>query len=133
MAPRSWKLVRPQALSSQPENATLNLRPKSWVSSWPSRKKVSACAYGVTSNASVRQTPAYGQAVTLRTVLPHASRVVMPTAASRRMQVGRVVDVDEVQLEVLARGHVQDAVGVLLGEIGQHVELVRGQRARRGS
>ena len=38
--PRSWKFVRPHALSLQPENATLNLRPKSCVSSWPSRKNV---------------------------------------------------------------------------------------------
>ena len=42
----------------------------------------------MTSNVSVWQTPASGQAVTLRTELPHASRVVMPTAASRRMSVG---------------------------------------------
>ena len=38
----------------------------------------------MTSNVSVWHTPASGQAVTLRTELPHASRVVMPTAASRR-------------------------------------------------
>ena len=39
----------------------------------------------MTSNASSRQTPASGQAVTLRTAFPQASRVVMPTEASRRM------------------------------------------------
>ncbi len=47
-----------------------------------------------------------GHAVTLRTALPQASRVVMPTAASRRISVGRVFDVDEVELDVLARGDV---------------------------
>ena len=47
-----------------------------------------ASACGVTSKVSSRQTPARGQAVTLRTVLPHASRVVMPTAASRRIKLG---------------------------------------------
>ena len=88
MQPMSWKFARPHGLSLQPENATLNLRPKFCVSSWPSKNIVSACAYGATSNDSVWQTPAYGQAVTLRTVLPHASRVVMPTAASRRIRSG---------------------------------------------
>ena len=47
-----------------------------------------AFAYGVTSKDCVRQTPAIGQAVTLRTVLPQASRVVIPTAARRRMMDG---------------------------------------------
>jgi len=37
---------------------------------------VSASAYGVTSNRSSPATPAYGQAVMLRTEFPHASLVV---------------------------------------------------------
>ena len=88
ISPRSCIETRPQAWSRQPEKATLNLRPKSCVSGWPSRNRMHASAYGVTSNVSSRQTPASGQAVTLRTVLPHASRVVMPTAASRRIRSG---------------------------------------------
>jgi hypothetical protein len=47
-----------------------------------------ARAYGTTSKTSVRQTPAIGQAVTLRMELPQASRVVMPTAPSRRINAG---------------------------------------------
>ena len=43
---------------------------------------------GVTSNVSSLHTPAMGQAVTLRTELPQASRVVIPTAAKRRMRSG---------------------------------------------
>src|ERR1041384_5925909 len=78
----SWKFTSAHASSLQPENANFTLRPKFWVSSWPKRKNVAACAYGVTSNDSVLQTPAYGQAVTLRTELPQASRVVPPTGAS---------------------------------------------------
>ena len=46
---------------------------------------MSASAYGVTSNSSSADVPAYGHAVMLRTELPQASRVVMPTSASRRM------------------------------------------------
>ena len=36
----------------------------------------------------MRQTPERGQAVTLRTELPQASRVVMPTEARRRIKSG---------------------------------------------
>ena len=43
--------------------------------------------------------------------------------------VRRVLDVDEVELEVLARGDVADAVGVLLGEVGEDVDLLRRQAA----
>ena len=87
-APRSCRRTSPHASCRQPENATLNLRPKSCTSGWPSRKYASARAYGVTSNACVVHTPATGQVVTLRTELPHASRVVMPAAASRRIRSG---------------------------------------------
>ena len=46
---------------------------------------------------------------------------------------GRVFDVDEVELEVLARGDVGDRVGVFLGELGQHFQLARVQGRRTGS
>ena len=87
-APMSCMFTSPQASPAQPENATLNLRPKSCVSGWPSRNFAVALAYGVTSKTSPWQTPASGQAVTLRTELPHASRVVIPTAASLRIRFG---------------------------------------------
>ena len=88
MAPKSCIITRPQGSPAQPEKAILNLRPKSWQSGCPSRNRKSASAYPVTSNVSVRQTPATGHPVMLRTPLPQASRVVMPTAASRRISVG---------------------------------------------
>ena len=47
-----------------------------------------ARAYGVTSKTSSVQTPAYGQAVTLRTEFPQASRVVIFAAARRRIRLG---------------------------------------------
>ena len=43
----------------------------------------------------------------------------------------RVFDVDEVELEVLARGDVRDAVGVLLGELGHDLELLGREPAER--
>jgi hypothetical protein len=48
-------------------------------------------------------------------------------------QVGRVLDVDVVELDVLARGDVQDPVGVLLGQRREHVELIRRHAAERES
>ena len=67
------------------------------------------------------------QPVMLRTELPQASRVVMPTAAKRRIRSGVSVEVDEVQLDVLARGYVQDAVRVLLGQFSHAFHLGRVQ------
>ena len=90
-----------------------------------------ALAYGVTSKACVRQTPAIGHAVTLRTVLPHASRVVIPTAAKPPHNRWRVFDMDVVELEILARRDVSDGIRVLFGEFGQHFQLMRVQSAER--
>src|SRR6476469_8661540 len=71
--------------SRHPSNAILNLRGRLELSRWRRRNLVSASAYGVTSNSSSADVPAYGHAVMLRTELPQASRVVMPTSARRRI------------------------------------------------
>jgi hypothetical protein len=42
-----------------------------------------------------------------------------------------VVDVDKVILEVLTRRDVQYAIGILLGEVGQHIHLVGIHAAER--
>ena len=44
---------------------------------------------------------------------------------------GRIFDVNEVELEVLAGGDVGDAVRVFLGQLGQHFELARVDPAKR--
>ncbi len=44
-------------------------------------------------------------------------------------EVRRVLDVDEVELEILAGRHVQDAVRVLLADLGQDIELLGGESA----
>jgi hypothetical protein len=44
MPPKSCIITSPQASPAQPEKAGLNLRPKSWQSGWPSRKRKSAAA-----------------------------------------------------------------------------------------
>src|SRR5581483_975927 len=85
MKPKSLRLVKPQACCAHPLKAGLNLRPKFWVSECPSKNFDNAREYGVTSKVSSAQTPAKGHAVTLRTELPQASRVVMFAAARRRM------------------------------------------------
>ena len=66
----------------------------------------------------------------LRTVWAQASRVVRPTRADDAHDLGGVVQVDEVELEVLARRDVAAVqAGVLLGDLGQRVHLVRGDAA----
>ena len=66
----------------------------------------------------------------LRTVWAQASRVVRPACADDAHDLGGVVQVDEVELEVLARGDVAAVeAGVLLGDLGQGVHLVRGHAA----
>jgi hypothetical protein len=66
----------------QPSTAILNLRGRSLAHGARRHMRVIAWVYGVTSNASVGLTPANGQPVMLRTVLPHASIVVDPAASS---------------------------------------------------
>ena len=67
--------------------------------------------------------------MTLRTVSPHASRDVRPTAARSRQEVGDALELDEVELDVLAGGQVAPAPRVLLGDVRHGVELVGGQAA----
>ena len=55
----------------------------------------------------------------------------MPTAASRRISAGRVLDVDEVELEILPRRDVRDAVRILLGQLGHDFELCGIEAAER--
>ena len=46
-------------------------------------------------------------------------------------EIGRIVDVDVMQLDVLARGNVQNTIRILLGKLGQHIQLIRGQAPER--
>ena len=63
--------------------------------------------------------------MTLRTVWPQASRVVRPTLGKQAHHVAGADQVDEVELDVLARGDVAAAqAGVLLGDLAHHVHLL---------
>ena len=44
---------------------------------------------------------------------------------------GRVIDVHEVQLEILAGRDVRDAIRIFLRDVGQRLELLRIQAAER--
>ena len=68
---------------AQPSTAILNLRGRVRFSGLKRKYSWIATQYGATSNGSVGAVPAYGQAVTLRTLSAHAPRVVMPTASRR--------------------------------------------------
>ena len=76
-------------------------------------------------------TPASAQAVTLRTVPPHASRVVRPTSSSLRHRLGDARELHEVELHVLPRGDVAEAARVFVGDVGERVDLRADEHALR--
>ena len=69
--------------------------------------------------------------MTLRTVSPQASREVSPTDAIRRRISGVRLELDEVELHVLAGGEVAPAARVRLGDVGERLELLGGDAAVR--
>ncbi len=85
-----------------------------------------ASAQGLMSSTSKGQAPARWQPITLRTVSPQASRVVRPTRGQVAEQVGYPLQLDEVELDVLAGGQVAPAPAVAVGDAGQHVQLLGG-------
>ena len=86
LAKMATSLIAPCAQSSWPQlSAILNLRGSACEIGLRRKCRVTARPYGVTSNGAPAHTPASAQAVTLRTVLPHASFVVRPTSSKRRM------------------------------------------------
>ena len=60
----------------------------------------------------------------MRTVSPHASRLVSPTDARRRSTSPACLELHEVELHVLAGGEVAPAARVGLGDVAEHLELV---------
>ncbi len=56
---------------------------------------------------------------------------MIPTRGKPPHQIRRVVDMDIMQLKILTRGDVKNAVGVLLGELGQRVQLLGGNATER--
>ncbi len=126
--PTSLNMAWPQSVS-QPEKLILNLRGSRWANGWRRKCWKAASAHGLTSNASNGQAPARWQAMTLRTVSPHASRVVMPTDGQQAHDLGDALEVDEVELDVLAGRDVAPATRVGLADVGHHVELLGGDGA----
>ena len=131
MAPRSWMFVRPQALCSQPEKAILNLRPKSWVSGWPSRKNVQRVRVGRdverlrAADAGERAGGDVADGVAAGLARGDAD------GGQAAHDVGRVLDVDEVQLDVLAGGDVQMRSEYSSAQLGEHVHLLGGDLPAR--
>ena len=88
-----------------------------------------ASAYGVTSNAAPEQTSASSQAVTVRTELPQASRVVSPASCEPHLRGLGVGQLHEVKLNVLARRHVSEAARVPVGDVGDREQLLGAEAA----
>ena len=62
---------------------------------------------------------------------PHASRDVRPDGRHVPQDGGDLLEVDEVELHVLPGGEVAPPAAVRLGDVGEHVELLSGDRAVR--
>ena len=114
-------LMAPCAQSSRAaaESAILNLRGSAWQIGLRRKWRVTASAVRRDVEGAPSHTPASAQAVTLRTVLPHASRVVSPTSSSLRHGLGDARELHEVELHVLPRGHVAEAARVFVGDVGE--------------
>ena len=117
--------------SGQPSNAILNLRGSVELMRWRSRYRVIASAYGVTSNALV------GRDAGVRARRDVAHRIAA-RFARRHPRVGQqshrrfdVVQLDEVELNVLARGDVTETARIPLADLGQRSELVGRQQTLR--
>ena len=67
----------------------------------------------------------------LRTELPQASRVVMPGVGEHAHRRLDIVQLDEMKLDVLPRGDVAEAARESLADLGQRLELRRGEHALR--
>ncbi len=78
----------PASSEGSAAKAILNLRGSSWYAGWRSRWRTTSSAAAWTSTTSSGCTPASGDRVTLRTALPHASRVVSPARAQTRIADG---------------------------------------------
>ena len=81
ITPASLNMACPQSVS-QPEKLILNLRGRRWARGLRTKCLYAASAQGLMSSTSNGHAPARWQPCTLRTVSPHASRVVRPTDAS---------------------------------------------------
>ena len=76
--------------------------------------------------------PASGSAVTLRTVLPQPSREDSPDGGDLADQLGHLIERHVVDLDVLARRDVRLVQRrVALGDVGEHVHLLRRDPAER--
>ncbi|GIU89502.1 MAG: hypothetical protein KatS3mg010_0601 [Acidimicrobiia bacterium] len=85
--PTSLNIAWPQSVA-QPEKLILNFRGRRCAYGWRRRNWYVASAHGVMSTFSNGHAPARWQPTTLRTVSPHASRVVSPTDANTRSTSG---------------------------------------------
>ena len=89
------------------------------------------CAYGRTSKTSSCESPASGHAVTLRTVLKQASRVVMPTSASLCIRSATRASGTKWYCNILPRGEMPAPAAELVGDFRQPLQLPRRHHAAR--
>ena len=130
ITPTSLNIAWPQSVL-QPEKLILNLRGRRWAIGLRRKCWKVASAHGVMSSTSNGQAPARWQPCTLRTVSPHASRVVSPTEASSRRTSGTRSSCTKWNWMFwrVVRWPQPRRVGV--GDVGHAIELVGGDDAVR--
>ena len=126
--PTSLNMAWPQSVS-QPEKLILNLRGSRWANGWCRKCWKAASAQGLMSKASYGQAPARWQPIDVAHGVAAGLAGGQPDRRQQAHDLGHLLELDEVELHVLAGGDVAPAPGEGLGDVGQHVELLGGDGA----
>ena len=123
MTPTSLNIAWPQSVA-QPEKLILNLRGRRCAIGLRRKRSVVASAHGVMSSTSYGHAPARWQPVDVADGV--AARLAGGEAdrGEEAQHLGRLLELDEVELHVLAGGEVTPAPRVGLGDVGEHLELL---------
>ena len=104
--------------SMQPVMPTLNFRGRFVNALLPRNASVNSRTIGEASNSSCGVSPAAGQPMTLRMLSMPVCSDTSPTASSRSPDLRHVLDREAAELDLLARGDVDEAGAELLADVG---------------
>ena len=132
ITPTSLNIAWPQSVA-QPEKLILNLRGSRCVIGLRRNRSLVAWAHGLMSSTSYGHAPARWQPATLRTVSPHASRLVSADRGEEAEHLADLLELHEVELDVLARREVAPAARVVVDDVGDTSRAGRARPGRAGS
>ena len=130
MTPTSLNIAWPQSVA-QPEKLILNLRGRRWASGLRRKCRKAASAHG----ADVEHLVGAGAGEVAALHVADGVAAGLAGGEAHRGEVahrrGHPLERHEVELQVLAGGDVAPAPGVLVGDVGEHVDLVGCERSVR--